>query len=104
MVAGKDAVVEGYVDCLRSSWVVHLMLIHDGLDAKDTAANASSNNDIRNIYSCLEVIFSNNVFQSWLNKILLTPAYQVKIVFLDLIKELLIVFLSHSPYQSLFWV
>nr|XP_009762695.1 PREDICTED: uncharacterized protein LOC104214688 isoform X2 [Nicotiana sylvestris]XP_016471561.1 PREDICTED: nuclear pore complex protein NUP205-like [Nicotiana tabacum] len=76
MVAGNDPVVEGYVDCLRSSWVVHLMLIHDGLDAKDTAANASSNNDIRNIYSCLEVIFSNNVFQSWLNKILLTPAYQ----------------------------
>ncbi|KAF3625101.1 hypothetical protein FXO37_31045 [Capsicum annuum] len=76
MVAGNDPVVEGYVDCLRSAWVVHLMLIHDGLDAKDTSASASSNNDIRNIYSCLEVIFSNNVFLSWLNKILLTPAYQ----------------------------
>ncbi|CAN4094283.1 unnamed protein product [Withania somnifera] len=76
MVAGNDPVVEGYVDCLRSAWVVHLMLIHDGLDAKDTSASASSSNDIRNIYSCLEVIFSNNVFLSWLNKILLTPAYQ----------------------------
>lgn len=76
MVTGNDPVVEGYFDCLRSAWVVHLMLIHDGIDAKDTSATASSNNDIRNIYSCLEVIFSNNVFLSWLNKILLTPAYQ----------------------------
>ncbi|KAJ8528333.1 hypothetical protein K7X08_022025 [Anisodus acutangulus] len=76
MIAGNDPVVEGYVDCLRSAWVVHLMLIHDGLDAKDTSASTSSDNDIRNIYSCLEVVFSNNVFLSWLNKILLTPTYQ----------------------------
>lgn len=99
MVAGNDPVVEGYFDCLRSAWVVHLMLIHDGVDTKDTSASASSNNDIRNIYSCLEVIFSNNVFLSWLNKILLTPAYQVRID-LSLIKQLLMVYLSNSPCPS----
>lgn len=99
MVAGNDPVVEGYVDCLRSAWVVHLMLIHDGLDAKDTSASASSNNDIRNIYSCLEVIFSNNVFLSWLNKILLTPAYQVRIDSSP-IKQLLMFYVGNSPYPA----
>lgn len=94
MLTGTDPVVESYVDCLRSAWVVHLMLIHDGLDAKDTSASASSNNDIRNINSCLEVIFSNNVFLSWLNKILLTPAYQV-IIDVYLIKQLLVFYLNN---------
>ncbi|CAA0815850.1 Nuclear pore complex protein NUP205 [Striga hermonthica] len=75
MVAGNDPVVEGFVDCVRLAWVVHLLLVRDGNDAKEMTASLSSN-DVKNICSCLEVMFANNVFQFWLDKILCSAAYQ----------------------------
>ncbi|KAK9269394.1 hypothetical protein L1049_001167 [Liquidambar formosana] len=75
MAAGNDPIVEGFVDGVRLAWAVHMMLLHDGIAARETISSASSN-DLGNIYSCLEVIFSNNVFQFFLDKILRTAAYQ----------------------------
>ncbi|KAL6555058.1 hypothetical protein OROGR_006316 [Orobanche gracilis] len=74
MVLGNDPVVEGFVDCVRLAWVVHLFLVQDGHDSKEMTATLS--NDMKNICSCLEIIFANNVFQFWLDKILHSAAYQ----------------------------
>lgn len=76
MLSGNDPNVEGFVDCVRLSWAVHMLIIQDGIDSRETASSASSN-DIRNICSCMETIFSNNVFQFMLDKVLQTAAYQV---------------------------
>ncbi|KAL0410679.1 UNVERIFIED_CONTAM: Nuclear pore complex protein [Sesamum latifolium] len=76
MVAGNDTVVEGFVDCVRLAWVVHLIMVQDGNDAKETMTSTLSN-DMRSVCSCLDVVFANNVFQFWLDKILHTAAYQV---------------------------
>lgn len=78
MVSVEDPVVKGYVSCVRHAWLVHLMLIHDGVDADDTGPIVSSH-DLRHINTCLEVIFSDNVFQFWMKNILQTPAYQVSV-------------------------
>lgn len=52
------------------------MLILDGNDTRENVPSASPS-DIEYISSCLETIFSNNVFQFFLVKILQTAAYQV---------------------------
>ncbi|KAL2479697.1 Nuclear pore complex protein [Abeliophyllum distichum] len=75
MTCANNPTVEGFVDCVRFAWVVHLMLIQDGTELKETGASASSN-EMKYIYSCLEAIFANNVFQFYLDKILQTAAYQ----------------------------
>lgn len=77
MDVGNDPNVERYVDCIRLAWAVHLMLIHDA-SAATTVSNASSN-DLAYLHSCLEVVFSNNVFQFMLDKVLRTAAYQVSL-------------------------
>ena len=74
--AGSDPIVEGFVDCVRLAWAVHLILIQEGTDARESILSASSS-EIQPIFSCLEIIFSNNVFQFFLVKILMTAAYQV---------------------------
>lgn len=76
MIAGNDPIIEGFVDCVRLAWVVHLMLTQDGVDVKEMVPGSSSN-DMQYIHSCLDIIFSNNVFEFWLDKILRTAAYQV---------------------------
>ncbi|KAI5665252.1 hypothetical protein M9H77_24575 [Catharanthus roseus] len=75
MIAGNDPIIEGFVDCVRLAWVVHLMLTQDGVDVKEMVPGSSSN-DMQYIHSCLDIIFSNNVFEFWLDKILRTAAYQ----------------------------
>ncbi|KAJ7956691.1 Nuclear pore complex protein [Quillaja saponaria] len=75
MATGNDPNVEGFVDGVRLAWVVHLMLIQDGFAARETAPSASST-EMGYILSCLEVIFSHNVFQFLLDKVLQTAAYQ----------------------------
>ncbi|CAA2964556.1 nuclear pore complex NUP205 [Olea europaea subsp. europaea] len=75
MTSGNDPTVEGFVDCVRFAWVVHLMLIQDGRELKESVASALSN-EMKYTYSCLEAIFANNVFQFYLDKILRTAAYQ----------------------------
>ncbi|KAI3814618.1 hypothetical protein L1987_14258 [Smallanthus sonchifolius] len=67
---GNDQMIEGCMHCVRLAWAVHLMIIQDVTDAIET------NNDGRNISSCLEIVFSNNVFQFLIDKVLRTPAYQ----------------------------
>ncbi|KAL5547863.1 hypothetical protein UlMin_003094 [Ulmus minor] len=74
MAVGNDPNVEGYVDGVRLAWAVHLMLIQDAINPR-TVSSASSN-DLAHLHSCLEVIFSNNVFQFVLDKVLRTAAYQ----------------------------
>lgn len=66
---GNDPNVEGFVDCIRLAWAVHLMLLQDG-----TVSSALST-DLKNICACLEVIFTNNVFQFLLDRILRSAAY-----------------------------
>ncbi|XP_057969128.1 nuclear pore complex protein NUP205 isoform X2 [Malania oleifera] len=75
MAVGNDSVVEGFVDGVRLAWAVHLMLIQDGIAARETVSSTSSN-DLGSIYSCLEVIFSHGVFQFLLDRVLRTAAYQ----------------------------
>ena len=76
MAVGNDPNVEGFVDGVRLAWAVHLMLILDVIAATGTVSNASSN-DLGYLHSCLDVLFSNNVFQSLLEKVIRTAAYQV---------------------------
>lgn len=71
MAIGNNQMIEGCMHCVRLAWAVHLMIILDVTDARET------NNDVRNISSCLELVFSNNAFQFLLNSVLRTPAYQV---------------------------
>ncbi|XP_047339294.1 nuclear pore complex protein NUP205 isoform X2 [Impatiens glandulifera] len=75
MVPNNDPVVEGFVNCVRFAWAVHLMLIQNGTERGDVVSNASMG-DTRNIFSCLEVVFGSNVFHFVLDKILKTAAYQ----------------------------
>lgn len=76
MIVGNDPIIEGFVDCVRHAWLVHLMLTQDDIDVKEMTPSAKFNN-MQCICSCLDIIFSNNVFQFWLDKILRTAAYQV---------------------------
>lgn len=71
MAIGNDKLIEGYIHCVRLAWAVHLMIIQDVTDASEI------NNEGRYINSCLDVVFSNNVFQFLIDKVLQTPAYQV---------------------------
>ncbi|KAG6391132.1 hypothetical protein SASPL_148883 [Salvia splendens] len=79
MANGNDPLVEGFVNCVRFAWAVHLMLVQDGNDMKEIATSTPSN-DMKSIFSCLEVIFANNVFQFWLDKVLRSAAYQVVVI------------------------
>lgn len=76
MATGNDPIVEGFTGGIRLAWVVHLMLIQDGVAARDTVSSASSN-EMSYLSQCLEAVFSNNVFQFLLEKVLRTAAFQV---------------------------
>ncbi|XP_004515149.1 nuclear pore complex protein NUP205 isoform X2 [Cicer arietinum] len=77
MATGNDPIVEGFTGGIRLAWAVHLMLINDGVAARDTGSSTSSN-EMSYLSQCLEVIFSNNVFQFLLEKVLRTAAYQTE--------------------------
>ncbi|EPS70812.1 hypothetical protein M569_03946, partial [Genlisea aurea] len=74
MIAENDPVLAGFVDCIKLSFVVHLILVLDTSDGIEINSSATAD-DMRSIYSLLEAIFSNNVIQFWLDKILLTPGF-----------------------------
>lgn len=76
MAVGNDPNVEGFVGSIRLAWAVHLMLIQDALTGRETISSASSS-DLGYLQSCLEVIFSKNVFQFILDEVLRTAAYEV---------------------------
>ncbi|GAV68345.1 DUF3414 domain-containing protein [Cephalotus follicularis] len=75
MTVGNDPNVEGFVGSIRLVWAVHLLLIHDETAARETVSNASSS-DWGYINSCLDFVFSSNVFQFLLDKVLRTASYQ----------------------------
>ncbi|TYJ97812.1 nuclear pore complex protein NUP205 [Cucumis melo var. makuwa] len=75
MASGNDPTVEGFVDAVRFAWTVHLLLIHDMVDAREAIPNASPK-DLDYLQSCLEVIFSHNAFQFLLQEVIQTAAYQ----------------------------
>ncbi|KAJ1403557.1 hypothetical protein SESBI_27265, partial [Sesbania bispinosa] len=77
MATGNDQIVEGFIGGIRLAWVVHLMLIQDGVAARETVSSGSSN-EMGYVSQCLEVIFSSNVFQFFLDKVLRTAAYQTE--------------------------
>ncbi|XP_020537054.1 nuclear pore complex protein NUP205 isoform X2 [Jatropha curcas] len=75
MATGNHPIVDGFIDGVRLAWSVHLMLTNDGIAARDTVSITTSN-DLEYLNSCLEIIFSNNVFQFLLDNVLRTAAYQ----------------------------
>ncbi|KAL5098578.1 hypothetical protein RYX36_002905 [Vicia faba] len=77
MATGNDPIVEGFTGGIKLAWVVHLMLIQDGVATRETIYSASSN-EMGYLSQCLEVIFSNNVFQFLLEKVLRTAAFQTE--------------------------
>ncbi|CAK9182161.1 unnamed protein product [Ilex paraguariensis] len=102
IAAGNDPMVEGFVDCVRLAWAVHLMLVQDGIDEGDAASGASY---MRNGCSCLELIFSNNVFQFSLDNILRTAAYQnddedIIYMYNAYLHKLITCFLSHPVVRD----
>lgn len=76
MASGSDLIADGFIGGIRLAWAVHLMLIYDGISGMDTIS-AASTTDMGYICSCLESIFSKNVFQFLLDNVLQTAAYQV---------------------------
>ncbi|KAE9464397.1 hypothetical protein C3L33_03696, partial [Rhododendron williamsianum] len=99
IASGSDLIAEGFVDCVRLAWATHLMLILDGNDTRENVPSASPS-DIGYISSCLETIFSNNVFQFFLVKILQTAAYQnddedMTYMYNAYLHKLITCFLSH---------
>lgn len=76
MASGSDLTADGFIGGIRLVWAVHLMLIYDGISGMDTISTASTT-DMGHICSCLESIFSKNVFQFLLDNVLRTAAYQV---------------------------
>ncbi|XLR42136.1 hypothetical protein HN51_020331 [Arachis hypogaea] len=75
IAAGNDPIVDGFTGVVRLAWLVHLMLIQDGIVARETISSGSSD-ETGYLSQCLEVIFSHNVFQFLLDKVLRTAAYQ----------------------------
>ncbi|CAN7078533.1 unnamed protein product [Brassica oleracea var. botrytis] len=75
MASGSDLIADGCIGGIRLAWAVHLMLIYDGISGMDTIS-AASTTDMGYICSCLESIFSKNVFQFLLDNVLQTAAYQ----------------------------
>ncbi|KAL5988463.1 hypothetical protein ACLOJK_036228 [Asimina triloba] len=72
---GNDQNVEGFVNIVRFSWTVHLMLTQEAKTVRETLSGASSS-DLANIHSYLEFVSSENIFQFLLDKVLRTAAYQ----------------------------
>ncbi|CAA7019609.1 unnamed protein product [Microthlaspi erraticum] len=75
MASGSDLTTDGFIGGIRLAWAVHLMLIYDGISGMDPVSTASTT-DMGHICSCLESIFSKNVFQFLLDNVLRTAAYQ----------------------------
>ncbi|XP_072964597.1 nuclear pore complex protein NUP205 [Typha angustifolia] len=75
MTTSNNPNVEGFLDIVRLAWTVHLVLTEDQSTSRDTFPRASPS-DYANVSLCLELICSNNVFQSLLSKVLQTAAYQ----------------------------
>lgn len=74
MALGNDPIVEGFAGGIRLAWVVHLMLIQDGVAARETISSGSLS-EMDYLCQCLEVIFSNNVLHFYWRKCFLSAHY-----------------------------
>ncbi|KAJ0987901.1 hypothetical protein J5N97_006257 [Dioscorea zingiberensis] len=97
VATGTNPDGEGFVDVIRLAWTVHLILTQDQGLVRES--NASSR-DLANIYSCLELVCMNNVFQFLLSRILRTAAYQnededMSYMYNGYLHKLMMCFLSH---------
>ncbi|KAK9141697.1 hypothetical protein Syun_011097 [Stephania yunnanensis] len=98
-VTGSNSNAEAFINVVRFAWTIHLMLVQDGVTTRETVSSFSSN-EMGNIYSLLEVICSNNVFQFMLDKIIRTAAYQnededMVYMYNAYLHKLMTAFLSH---------
>ncbi|KAF5199081.1 Nuclear pore complex protein [Thalictrum thalictroides] len=99
LVSGNDPKVDSFVNVVRFVWAVHLMLTQDTITAMG-ANSISPSSDLEHIYSCLDVIYSSNVFGFLLNEVLCTAAYQnddedMVYMYNAYLHKLLTCFLSH---------
>ncbi|KAI4377145.1 hypothetical protein MLD38_014826 [Melastoma candidum] len=75
VATGNNRAEEAFVDGVGLAWAVHLMLIQDAITPSDRLTNVSSS-DLQKLHSCVDIVFKNNVFQSLLDNVLKTAAYQ----------------------------
>uniref|UniRef100_A0A1D1ZKM6 Nuclear pore complex protein Nup205 n=3 Tax=Anthurium amnicola TaxID=1678845 RepID=A0A1D1ZKM6_9ARAE len=99
MAIGNDPIIEGFCDCVRLGWTVHLMLTQDR-SRSSAATSSSSSHDIANIFSCLELICANNVFHFLRARVLQSAAYQnddedMVYMYNAYLHKLMMCFLSH---------
>lgn len=99
MTTGNNPKVEGFMNGVRLAWAVHLMLTQEQSTSRDTISGASSK-DLANIYSCLELVCSNNVFHFFLVRVLQDAAYQnddedMVYMYNGYMHKLMMCFLSH---------
>lgn len=82
MVIGNNPNVEGFIDAIRLAWAVHMIIAQDR-SARDIVSSSLSK-DLSNIYSCLQLVCSNNVFHFLVTRVLRAAAYQVIIIITNL--------------------
>ncbi|ONK81042.1 uncharacterized protein A4U43_C01F24610 [Asparagus officinalis] len=98
MIVGNIPNIEGFVDVIRLAWAVHMIISQDQ-GAGDISSGGSSK-DLSNIYSCLQLVCTNNVFQFLLTRVLRTAAYQnddedLVYMYNGYMHKLMMFFLSH---------
>ncbi|WOL09223.1 nuclear pore complex protein [Canna indica] len=94
----NDPNVEGFVDCVRFAWSVHLMIVQERSASRNVSGAFSK--DLANTHMCLEHVCSNNVFKYFLAGILQTAAYQnddedMVFMYNGYLHKLMMCFLSH---------
>ncbi|GLJ05177.1 hypothetical protein SUGI_0012850 [Cryptomeria japonica] len=95
----NDAKIEGFMNVVRLSWAVFIMLTFDGTVGR-VAASVARAADAADIRSCLECACANNAFKFLLTRILRTAAFQnddEDIIFMynAYLHKMLTSFLSH---------
>ncbi|CAA6666415.1 unnamed protein product [Spirodela intermedia] len=99
VVANGSSTILGFCDGVRLAWIAHLMLTQDRNSSTDAISRSSSQN-LANIFACLELICSNNVFQFLLVNVLQSAAYQnddedMVYMYNAYLHKLMMCFLSH---------
>lgn len=74
----NDPNVEGFTDCVRFGWMIHVMIVQERSNSRATLGSLP--NDLADFHSCLEHVCSHNVFRFFLSGVLQTSAYQVYVL------------------------
>ncbi|XP_042454349.1 nuclear pore complex protein NUP205-like isoform X2 [Zingiber officinale] len=70
----NDPNVEGFIDCVRFGWMIHVMIVQERSNSRATSGALPI--DLADFHSCLEHVCSHNVFRFFLSGVLQTAAYQ----------------------------